>query len=90
MWATDSTGRENRSLSAAYGDRCESCKPAEGIADKELSALLRRERLVPVVHGTTYDELEQVSLLLASKAGLNTAEESMAEVATKIAELVAT
>lgn len=64
--------------------------PAEGVADKELSALLRRERLVPVVHGTTYEELEQVSLLLASRAGLNTAEESMAEVATKIAELVAT
>ena len=64
--------------------------PAEGIADKELSALLRRERLVPVVHGTTYEQLEQVSLLLASRAGLNTAEESMAEVAAKIAELVAT
>ena len=64
--------------------------PAEGIADKELSALLRRERLVPVVHETTYEELEKVSLLLASLAGLNTTEESMAEVATKIAELVAT
>ncbi len=64
--------------------------PAEGIADKELSALLRRERLVPVVHGTNYDELEQVSLLLASRAGLSTAEETMAEVAAKIAELVAT
>ncbi|MCD7059390.1 toll/interleukin-1 receptor domain-containing protein [Pelagibacterium sp. HS1C4-1] len=64
--------------------------PAEGVADKELSALLRRERLVPVVHGTTYEELEKVSLLLASRAGLNTAEESMAEVAAKIAELVAT
>ncbi|WP_232220944.1 con [Paracoccus sp. J39] len=63
--------------------------PAEGIADKELSALLRRERLVPVVHGTTYEQLEQVSLLLASRAGLSTAEESMAEVAAKIAELVA-
>lgn len=62
--------------------------PAEGVADKELSALLRRERLVPVVHGTTYDELEKVSLLLASRAGLNTAEETMAEVAAKIAELV--
>lgn len=49
--------------------------PAEGIADKELSALLRRERLVPVVHGTTYEELEQVSLLLASRAGLSTAED---------------
>ncbi|MCX7305210.1 MAG: toll/interleukin-1 receptor domain-containing protein [Hyphomicrobiales bacterium] len=62
--------------------------PTEGIADKELSALLRRERLVPVVHGTTYEELEKVSLLLASRAGLSTAEESMAEVASKIAELV--
>jgi TIR domain len=62
--------------------------PAEGVADKELSALLRRERLIPVVHGTTYEELEQVSLLLASRAGLNTAEESMVEVANKIAELV--
>jgi predicted nucleotide-binding protein len=64
--------------------------PAEGIADKELSALLRRERLVPVAHGTTYEELEKVSLLLASRAGLSTAEESMAEVAAKIAELVVT
>ena len=40
--------------------------PSEGVADKELSALLRRERLIPVVHGTNYEELEQVSLLLAS------------------------
>ena len=62
---------------------------AEGVADKELSALLRRERLVPVVHQTTYEELEKVSLLLASRAGLSTAEESMAGVADKIAELVA-
>ncbi len=63
--------------------------PMEGIADKELSALLRRERLVPVVHGTTYEELEQVSLLLASRSGLSTAEETMTEIANKIAELVA-
>lgn len=64
--------------------------PAEGVADKELSALLRRERLVPDVHGTTYEELEQVSLLLASRAGLSTGEDSMTQVAAKIAELVAT
>ncbi len=63
--------------------------PAEGIADKELSALLRRERLVPIVHETTYEELERVSLLLASRSGLSTAEQTMAQVATKIAELVA-
>ena len=63
--------------------------PAEGVADKELSALLRRERLIPVAHGTTYADLEKVSLLLASRAGLSTAEETMAQVAAKIAELVA-
>lgn len=63
--------------------------PAEGVADKELSALLRRERLVPVVHGTTYEELEKVSLMLASRAGLSTGEESLADIAAKIAELVA-
>lgn len=63
--------------------------PAEGVADKELSALLRRERLIPVVHGTTYEELEKVSLLLASRAGLNSSEEPMSDIADKIAELVA-
>lgn len=62
--------------------------PTEGVADKELSALLRRERLIPVVHGTTYKELEKVSLLLASRAGLNSAEEPLADIAAKIAELV--
>ena len=63
--------------------------PNEGIADKELSALLARERLVPVVHQTTYAALRDVSPLLASRSGLDTAEESMADVAAKIAELVA-
>ena len=62
--------------------------PAEGIADKELSALLARERLVPVVHGTTFEALREVSPLLASRSGLSTAEDSMASVATKLAELV--
>ena len=62
---------------------------AEGIADKELSALLARERLVPVVHKTTYDALRNVSPLLASRSGLSTAEDSMSTVATKLAELVA-
>ena len=63
--------------------------PAEGIADKELSALLARERLVPIVHGTTYEELRDVSPLLASRSGLSTKEDTMAVVATKLAELVA-
>ena len=63
--------------------------PTEGIADKELSALLALERLVPVVHETTYEALREVSPLLASRSGLSTAEEPMADVATKLAELVA-
>lgn len=62
--------------------------PAEGIADKELSALLAGERLVPVVHGTTYAALREVSPLLASRSGLSTSEEPMANVAAKLAELV--
>jgi len=63
--------------------------PNEGIADKELSALLAREQLVPVVHETTFEALREVSPLLASRTGLSTTEESMTEVAAKIAELVA-
>lgn len=62
--------------------------PAEGIADKELSALLARERLVPVVHGTTYEALREVSPLLASRSGLSTTEDSLKGVASKLAELV--
>jgi hypothetical protein len=63
--------------------------PNEGIADKELSALLAGERLVPVVHQTTYEALREVSPLLASRSGLSTAENSLSGVADKIAELVA-
>lgn len=61
---------------------------AEGIADRELSVLLVRELLVPIVHETTFEELNDVSPLLASRAGLNTAEEPLEDIAAKIAELV--
>lgn len=62
---------------------------AEGIADKELSALLARDLLVPIVHKTTYEALREVSPLLGSRSGLSTAEDAMANVAAKLAELVA-
>jgi TIR domain-containing protein len=62
--------------------------PNESIADKELSVLLAGARIVPVVHQTTYEALRNVSPMLASRTGLSTAEDSMAEVATKLAELV--
>lgn len=60
----------------------------EGIADKELSALLARDMLVPIVHNTTFDELREVSPLLGSRSGLSTAEEPMSKIALKLAELV--
>lgn len=63
--------------------------PAAGVADRELSVLLARDQLVPIVHNTTYDALRDVSPMLASRNGLDTAEMSMADVAAKLAELVA-
>lgn len=61
----------------------------EGVAEKELSALLASNRLVPIVHQTSYSDLRNVSPLLASRSGLDTADDSMPVVASKIAELVA-
>ncbi len=63
--------------------------PKESVADKELSALLAGNQLVPIVHDTTYEALRNVSPLLASRTGLDTSEDSMKVVAEKIAELVA-
>ncbi len=62
---------------------------AEGIADKELSALLATDRVIPIAHGTTFDALRDVSPLLASRSGLDTAESSLEEVAAKIAAAAA-
>lgn len=58
------------------------------IASNELSALLRRNLLVPVMHGVTFEQLDQVSPTLASRGGFSTAEEPIAEIVVKIAELV--
>lgn len=62
--------------------------PAGGVADKELSVLLRLNQLIPIMHGTTYEALGKVSLMLASRNGLDTADSQMAVVADKLAELV--
>lgn len=61
----------------------------ESIADKELSVLLHGGQLVPIMHGTTFEALRDESPMLASRNGLNTAEDSMEGVATKLADLVA-
>jgi hypothetical protein len=61
---------------------------SEGIADKELSALLAHDLLVPIVHNTTFDDLREISPLLGSRSGLSTIEDSMVDIAAKLAELV--
>jgi hypothetical protein len=58
------------------------------IASNELSALLRRSLLVLVMHGVTFEELDQVTPTLASRGGFSTAEEPMEDIVVKIAELV--
>lgn len=60
----------------------------EGIAEKELSALLARDLLVPIIHQTTFERLREVSPLLGSRSGLDSNEESMNKIAIKLAELV--
>ncbi|MBM0227255.1 toll/interleukin-1 receptor domain-containing protein, partial [Micromonospora sp. ATA51] len=60
-----------------------------GVSEKELSELLSRDLLIPVAHGVTYDEIRSVSPLLGSRNGLSTEEDSMEDIAKKIAELIA-
>lgn len=62
---------------------------SDGIASQELSALLATDRVIPIVHGTTFEELRKVSPLLAARSGLTTSDYgSLDEVATKIADTV--
>lgn len=62
--------------------------PKESVADKELSTLLSKNLLLPIIHGTSFEALLEVSPMLASRSGLSTKEDTMAAIATKIAELV--
>lgn len=61
---------------------------SEGVADKELSALLATDRVIPVAHGTTFDALRDFSPLLGARSGLSTEASSLEDVAAKIAETV--
>ena len=60
---------------------------SEGIADQELSALLFTDRVIPVAHGTTFEDLRKVNPLLASRSGLTTDGVSLELVATKVADV---
>jgi hypothetical protein len=60
---------------------------SDGIAEKELSALLATDRVIPVAHGTTFEALREVSPLLAARSGLSSAESSLEDVAIKVADV---
>ena len=66
----------------------EKLRTDRSVVNSELSALLRRSLLLPVMHGVTFEELDQVSPMLATRGGFSTAEESMEDIIVKIAELV--
>lgn len=60
----------------------------EGVAEKELSVLLARDQLIPIIHNTTYDALRDVSPLLGSRNGLDTQDDTMENIAKKLTELI--
>jgi len=60
----------------------------KSVASSELSALLRRDLIIPVLHNVSFEQLDNVSPLLATRGGLSTAEEPLRDVSVKIAELV--
>lgn len=63
---------------------------AQGVADKELSALLATDRVIPVAYGTTFDALRDVSPLLAARSGLTIGDDlSARDAAAKVAAAAA-
>ena len=60
----------------------------EGVAEKELAYLLRTDRLIPIAHGISFEDIEKVSPLLASRTGLSTKHDSFDTIAAKIAGVV--
>lgn len=64
--------------------------PGDGVATKELSALLFTDRLIPVTHGTTFEALREISPLLAGRSGLTIGDGlSLKDAAEKIAAAAA-
>jgi uncharacterized protein (DUF2342 family) len=63
---------------------------AQGVADKELSALLATDRVIPIAQGTTFDALREVCPLLAARSGLTICDTlPMPDAAKKIAAAAA-
>lgn len=58
--------------------------PGDGVATKELSALLFTDRVIPIAHGTTFEAIREVSPLLAAKSGLTIGDDLSMEDAAKM------
>lgn len=56
--------------------------------ERELGALLSKETLIPVLHHVTFDDVKQYSGILPDLAGFTTAQDSVADIAQKIAAAV--
>ena len=56
--------------------------------ERELGALLSKETLIPVLHNVTFDDVRQYSGILPDLAGFTTAQDSIADIAKKIAAAV--
>lgn len=56
--------------------------------ERELGALLGKETLIPVLHNVTFEDVKQYSGILPDLAGFTTAEDSIADIAKKIAAAV--
>jgi vacuolar-type H+-ATPase subunit E/Vma4 len=56
--------------------------------ERELGALLCKETLIPVLHNVTFEDVKQYSGILPDLAGFTTAQDSVADIAKKIAAAV--
>lgn len=63
------------------------CTRSDGIAERELFALLATGRVIPSAHGTIFEALRDVSPLLAARSGLCKADSSLQDVATEVVDV---
>jgi len=56
--------------------------------ERELGALLSKDTLIPVLHNATFEDVKQYSGILPDLAGFTTAQDSIADIAKKIAAAV--
>lgn len=56
--------------------------------ERELGALLSKATLIPVLHNVTFDDVRQYSGILPDLAGFTTAQDSVSDIAKKIAPAI--